>query len=83
MTNIINLGSESYFPLSVLYFKFLQWYCKTTVFAEKPRAWSMEQSIESIWKFDGILISTTRAFDSSDDNYLDAITVCQLFIAAV
>jgi len=56
MTNIINTRSESYIPPSmVLSLEFLHWHCKTTAFAEKPRAWSMGQLAESIYDLDTIL----------------------------
>ena len=55
MTNIISLPSQSYIPPSMVFTpQFLHWHCKTSAFAEKPRAWSMEQLADSICEFDTI-----------------------------
>ena len=65
ITNIINTRSESYIPPSMVYSsQFLHWRCKTTAFAEKPRAWSMEQLAESICDLDVILKNAMNSFDS-------------------
>ena len=78
MTNIINTRSESYITPSVVFStQFLHWHCKTTAFAEKPRAWSMEQLAETICDFDKILSQATNCFDSFNSKPEHVIQVFQ------
>jgi len=84
MTNIINTRSESYIPPSMVFStQFLHWHCKTTAFAEKPRAWSMEQLAETICDFDKILGQATNCFDSFNSKPEHVIQVFQQFMDAI
>ena len=84
MTNIISLRSQSYIPPSMVFTpQFLHWHCKTSAFAEKPRAWSMEQLADSICEFDTILKKAMFSFDAPDTKPAREITLYQTFMIAV
>ena len=84
ITNISNTHSETYIPPCMVFSsQFLHWNSKTTAFAEKLRAWSMDQLAESICDFDRILNDATNCFDSYDSKPEPVILVFQQFMDAI
>ena len=75
MSAVINLNVKSYIPPSMLAGKeFLNWYCTTAAFTDKPRSWTMGKLVDAICRFDTILQRTYRAEDQIRLRYSTPIT---------